>query len=135
MILSRERAELSNPKAVSEHIRKILLKLDRLERNKEHFFLISLNTRNKVKFVELISTGTVNASLVHPREVFRRSIIRGAAAAIICHNHPSGDAEPSEEDINITRRLIEAGKIIGIEVLDHVIIGTKSLSMKEKGII
>lgn len=135
MILSRERAKLSNPQAVSEHIRKILLKLDRLERNKEHFFLISLNTRNKVKFVELISTGTVNASLVHPREVFRRSIIRGAAAVIICHNHPSGDAEPSEEDINITRRLIEAGKIIGIEVLDHVIIGTKSLSMKEKGII
>jgi len=135
MILSREKAELSNPQAVSEHIRKILLRLDRLERNKEHFFLISLNTRNKVKFVELVSIGTVNASLVHPREVFRRSIITGATSVIICHNHPSGDADPSPEDINITRRLIEAGKIIGIEVLDHVIIGAKSLSMKEKGII
>ena len=135
MILSRERAELSTPQAVSEHIRKILLKLDRLERNKEHFFLISLNTRNKVKFVELVSIGTVNASLVHPREVFRRSIITGATSVIICHNHPSGDAEPSQEDINITKRLIEAGKIIGIEVLDHIIIGTKSVSMKEKGII
>jgi DNA repair protein RadC len=135
MILSREKAELKNPQEVSEHIRKIFEKLDRLERNKEHFFLISLNTRSKVKFVELISIGTVSSSLVHPREVFRRSILRGATSVIICHNHPSGDAEPSEEDISITRRLIEAGKIIGIELLDHVIIGSKSVSMKEKKII
>ena len=135
MILSREKAELRSPQEVSEHIRKILRKLDRLEKNKEHFFLISLNTRSKVKFVELVSIGTVNSSLVHPREVFRRSILRGASSVIICHNHPSGDPEPSEEDIGITRRLIEAGKIIGIEVLDHVIIGSKSVSLKEKGII
>jgi len=135
MILSREKTELTSPRAVSEHLRKILTKLDRLERNKEHFLLISLNTRKKVKFVELVSIGTVNTTLIHPREVFRRSIIRGAASVIICHNHPSGDCEPSQEDITITRRLIEAGKIIGIEVLDHVIIGTKSVSMKEKGII
>ena len=135
MILSREKAELRSPEAVSEHIRKILRKLDRLDRNKEHFFLISLNTRSKVKFVELVSIGTVNSGLVHPREVFRRSILRGASSVIICHNHPSGDPEPSEEDIGITRRLIEAGKIIGIEVLDHVIIGSKSVSLKEKGII
>jgi DNA repair protein RadC len=135
MILSREKAELKNPQEVSEHIRKILRKLDRLDRNKEHFFLISLNTRSKVKFVELVSIGTVNSGLVHPREVFRRSILRGASSVIICHNHPSGDPEPSEEDISITRRLIEAGKIIGIELLDHVIIGSKSVSLKEKGII
>lgn len=135
MILSKEKAELSNPQAVSKHIRKILRKLDRLDRNKEHFFLISLNTKNKVKFVELVSIGTVNTSLVHSREVFRRSIIRGASSIIICHNHPSGNSEPSEEDIGITRRLVEAGKIVGIEVLDHVIIGSKSFSMKERGII
>jgi DNA repair protein RadC len=135
MILSREKAELKNPEAVSEHIRKILRKLDRLDRNKEHFFLISLNTRSKVKFVELVSIGTVNSGLVHPREVFRRSILRGASSVIVCHNHPSGDPEPSEEDIGITRRLIEAGKIIGIEVLDHVIVGSKFVSLKEKGII
>ena len=135
MILSREKAELKSPQAVSEHIRKIFERLDRLDRNKEHFLLISLNTKSKVKFVELISIGTVNSSLVHPREVFRRSIIRGASSVIICHNHPSGDPEPSEEDIGLTRRLIEAGKIVGIEVLDHVIIGSKSVSMKEKGII
>jgi len=135
MILSREKAELTNPEAVAEHIHKILRKLDRLDRNKEHFFLISLNTRSKVKFVELVSIGTVNSGLVHPREVFRRSILRGASSVIVCHNHPSGDPEPSEEDIGITRRLIEAGKIIGIEVLDHVIVGSKSVSLKEKGII
>jgi DNA repair protein RadC len=135
MILSREKAELKNPQEVSEHIRKIFRKLDRLDRNKEHFFLISLNTRSKVKFVELISIGTVSSSLVHPREVFRRSISRGATSVIICHNHPSGDPEPSDEDVSLTRRLIEAGKIIGIELLDHVIIGSKSVSLKEKGII
>lgn len=135
MILSREKVELSNPQAVSEHIRRILRTLDRLDRDKEHFFVISLNTKNKVKFVELVSIGTVNASLVHPREVFRRCIMRGASAAIVCHNHPSGESEPSEEDINITKRLVEAGKIIGIEILDHVIIGQRWSSMKEKGII
>ena len=135
MILSREKAQLSNAQAVSDHMQKILQKMDSLERNKEHFFLISLTARNKVKFVELISIGTMNASLVHPREVFRRSIIHGAASVIICHNHPSGDPEPSEEDITITRRLIDAGKIIGIEVLDHIILGSKSVSLKEKGII
>jgi len=135
MILSRRKAELSNPQAVSEHIRKILRRLDRLDRDKEHFFVISLNTKNKVKFVELVSIGTANSSLVHPREVFRRCIMRGASAAIVCHNHPSGESEPSEEDINITRRLVEAGKIIGIEILDHVIIGQRWSSMKEKGII
>jgi DNA repair protein RadC len=135
MILSREKAQLTGPQDVSDHMRKILQKMDPLERNKEHFFLISLTTRNKVKFVELISIGTMNASLVHPREVFRRSIIHGAASAIICHNHPSGDPEPSEEDITITRSLVDAGKIIGIEVLDHIIIGSGSVSLKEKGII
>lgn len=135
MILSREKTELSNPQAVSEHIRRILRTLDRLDRDKEHFFVISLNTKNKVKFVELVSIGTANSSLVHPREVFRRCIIRGASAAIVCHNHPSGESEPSEEDINITKRLVEAGKIVGIEILDHVIIGQRWSSMKEKGII
>jgi DNA repair protein RadC len=135
MILSREKTELRNPQEVSQHIRKIFRKLDRLDRNKEHFFLISLNTRSKVKFVELISIGTVSSSLVHPREVFRRSISRGATSVIICHNHPSGDPQPSDEDVTLTRRLIEAGKIIGIEVLDHIIIGAKSVSLKEKGII
>jgi len=135
MILSREKTELSNPQAVSEHIGKILRRLDRLDRDKEHFFVISLNTKNRVKFVELVSIGTATTSLVHPREVFRRCIIRGASAAIVCHNHPSGESEPSEEDINITKRLVEAGKIIGIEILDHVIIGQRWSSMKEKGII
>jgi len=83
MILSREKTELSNPQAVSEHIGKILRRLDRLDRDKEHFFVISLNTKNKVKFVELVSIGTTNSSPVHPREVFRRCIIRGASAAIV----------------------------------------------------
>ena len=135
MIVSRETAELTNPQKAYEHLQKILRKQDRIERDKEHFFVIILNTRSKVKVIELISIGTMNASLVHPREVFRRAIQRGASSIILAHNHPSGDSEPSEEDINITRRMVDAGKLLGIEVQDHIIIGSKGLSFKEKGLI
>jgi DNA repair protein RadC len=85
--------------------------------------------------VELVSLGTLNASLVHPREVYRRAIKTGAFALIIAHSHPSGDCEPSEDDISLTKRLVEAGSIIGVEILDHVIIGNTILSFKEKGLI
>ena len=85
--------------------------------------------------MELVSLGTLNASLVHPREVYRRAIKAGASALIIGHSHPSGDCEPSEDDVSLTRRLVEAGKIIGIEILDHIIVGNTTLSFKEKGLL
>lgn len=135
MIISRERAELSTPHAVAGLLKKILRKEDCLSRDKEHFWVITVNTRNRVRFVELVSLGTMNASLVHPREIFRRAIIRGASSIILGHNHPSGNTEPSEEDLRITRRIVDAGKVIGIEVLDHVIIGLTDYSFKEKGLI
>jgi DNA repair protein RadC len=103
---------------------------------KEHFKLIILNTRNRIIGVSDISTGTLNASLVHPREVFKEAITRSASSVVVAHNHPSGDTQPSEEDIRITRRLVEAGKIMGIEVLDHIIVTRNSfLSLKAKGFI
>lgn len=135
MIVSREKAELSNPAAVADLLKKILKKEDCLSKDKEHFWVIIVDTRNKVRFVELVSMGTMNSSLVHPREIFRRAIRRGASSIILGHNHPSGNPEPSEEDLRITKRLVEAGKIIGIEVLDHVVIGTSGFSFKEKGLI
>ena len=80
--------------------------------------------------------GINNASVVHPREVFKEAVQRGSANIIVCHNHPSGDPNPSKEDINITIRLKECGRIMGIELLDHIIIGNnKYVSLKEKGII
>lgn len=101
---------------------------------KEHFVCLFLNTKNHVLAQETLSIGTLNASLVHPREVFRAAIKRSSASIICVHNHPSGDPTPSPEDIELTKRLIEAGRMIGIEVLDHVILGDQSfISLKEKG--
>ena len=135
MIVSQEKVELSNPTAAASLLKKILSKEDSLSRCREHFWVIIVDTRNRVRFVELISIGTMNASLVHPREVFRRAIKRGASSIILGHNHPSGNPEPSEEDVRITRKLVDAGRIVGIEVLDHVVIGSSSFSFKEKGLI
>lgn len=89
----------------------------------ECFKIIMVDTKNKVIKIEEISRGTLNSSLVHPREVFVKAIKQHAAAIVLAHNHPSGDTEPSAEDKSITRRLVEAGELIGISVLDHIIIG------------
>jgi DNA repair protein RadC len=107
----------------------------------ESFHVLILDTRNQLISREMVSLGIVDASLVHPREVFRAAIAAGAAAVVLAHNHPSGETTPSAEDIRITRQLIEAGKIIDIKVLDHVIIGRESpesgtpyLSLRESGL-
>lgn len=101
---------------------------------KEHFVCLFLNTKNHVIARETLSIGSLNASIVHPREVFRAAIQRGSASLICIHNHPSGDPTPSPEDIDMTHRLVQAGQVIGIEVLDHLIIGDqKYVSLKEQG--
>lgn len=101
---------------------------------KEHFVCLFLNTKNHVLAQETLSMGSLNASLVHPREVFRAAIKRSSASIICAHNHPSGDPTPSREDIELTGRLVEAGSLIGIDVLDHVIIGDHTyVSLKEQG--
>lgn len=103
---------------------------------KEHFRIILLNTKNHILAIEDISIGTLNASLVHPREVFSLAIKKAAASIIVVHNHPSGDPNPSKEDLNITKRLVDAGGIIGINVLDHIIIGNSGFySFKEHDMI
>lgn len=103
---------------------------------KEHFRIAILDTKNHIIAIEEISIGNLNSSIVHPREVFNIAIRRTANSIILIHNHPSGDPTPSREDINITNRLIEAGNIIGIKVLDHIIIGdNRYLSFRERNII
>lgn len=104
--------------------------------DREHFRAILLNTKNQVIGTDNVSVGTLNSSVVHPRELFRNAIKRGAASVILLHNHPSGDPTPSREDKDITQRVIEVGNIIGIEVLDHIIIGdNKFISLKAHGLI
>ena len=105
-------------------------------KNKEYFIAFYLDVRNYVIKKETISIGTLNASLVHPREVFEPAVRNLAAQIILSHNHPSGDPSPSEEDIKLTRQLLAAGKILGIEIIDHVIVSEKGfVSMKEKALM
>lgn len=104
--------------------------------DREHFCALLLNTKNQVLVRETISIGTLNSSAIHPRELFKAAIRRSAAAVILVHNHPSGDPTPSRQDIEVTNRLIEAGNIIGIQVLDHLVIGdNKFTSFKAKGLL
>jgi DNA repair protein RadC len=104
--------------------------------DREHFKCLYLNRKNQVISLETISIGGLANALVHPREVFKPAVKRSAAAVILIHNHPSGDPTPSKEDINITKRLIESGKLLGIEVLDHIIIGDgRYFSLKAGNVI
>ncbi len=104
--------------------------------HKEHFTIMMLNTKNHILGLRDISIGSLTASVVHPREVFETAIMHHSAAIILLHNHPSGDPSPSKEDIAVTQRLVKAGKIMDVPVLDHIIIGdNRFTSLKEKGVL
>ncbi len=123
--------DIKDPQSVVKAIRASIK-----DKAKEHFKLILLNTRNKIIGISTVSIGSLNASIVHPREVFKDAIMHNAYSVVLAHNHPSGDPEPSEDDLTITKRLTEAGKILGIEVIDHIIITkTGFFSFKEKGLL
>lgn len=105
-------------------------------RKKEHFILLLLDSRHRLLRVAEISVGTLDMSVVHPRETFREAIAANAAAIILAHNHPSGDPAPSREDLELTRRLTEAGRLMGIPVLDHLIVGAgQPLSLRSAGFL
>lgn len=107
---------------VAEIIRHIMLKWPKYEQDKEHFFTIGLLTDATIRYIDLTSVGTLNSSIVHAREVFRTAILNGCNAVIVAHNHPSENVEPSRQDKEVTEYLKNAGKIIGIDVLDHIIV-------------
>lgn len=95
------------------------------DKRKEHFIALYLNVRNKVIYSEVVSLGTLDANLVHPREVFRPAIAKSAGRIITLHNHPSGEVDPSDDDIELSKRLKEAGKIIGISILDNIVFNSR----------
>lgn len=105
-------------------------------KDREYFIVVTLDTKNQPTSINICHIGNLNSSIVHPREVFKTAVLSNAASILIAHNHPSGVVDPSREDKEITKRLVSAGNIIGIEVLDHLIIGDdKYLSFKEQGLI
>lgn len=124
---------ISCPKDIYE----VLTKVCRIQCNAEEvFILITLNIKNIVTGYFEVHRGTINTSLAHPREVFKRALLNNASDIIVAHNHPSGDPNPSKEDLQITERLKEAGNLLGINLLDHIIVGEdKYISLKEKGVL
>ena len=120
---------ISSPKDAYEMIKEQLEGLDR-----EQFIIACLNTKNEPTNITVVSVGSLNKAIVHPREVFKTAILSNAASVMAFHNHPSGDTTPSDQDIQLTHRLVEAGELLGIKLLDHLIIGDGSFtSLKEKG--
>jgi len=124
------RPVISSPADVDGLLRGRIANLDR-----ENFVAVLLNTKNEVLEISTISVGTLSSSLVHPREVFKPAIRASASSVVLAHNHPSGKVEPSREDREVTGRLTSAAEILGIEVLDHVIVGDEYFSMKEHGML
>lgn len=121
---------MSSPEKVYEILKPLFLQ------DRETFYLLSLNTKNGIIAIRTISIGSLNANVVHPREVFKAAILDSASSVIVAHNHPSGDPTPSREDLAITTKLVETGNIIGITLTDHVIIGDcRHYSLKESGSI
>jgi DNA repair protein RadC len=119
--LQDSKIKVQDSKQVAKVFQDLLLLEDKIDQEKEHFYVMHLDTRSRINMVELVNIGTLTASLIHPRETFRRAVIRGSASIIVAHNHPSGEVDPSEEDTKVTKLLFEAGNILGIKMLDHVI--------------
>lgn len=128
---SRQAETISTPEDVVRIVKPMLVGRDR-----EHFLACALSTKNKLLKVIEVSVGSLNASIVHPRELFKECVMLSAASVVVAHCHPSGDPSPSGADIQLTRRLIKAGDVLGIEVLDHVVIGGEEhASLRDLGLM
>jgi DNA repair protein RadC len=119
--LKDSKLKIGSPGEVAKVFDDLLGLEDAIERDKEHFYVMHLDVRCRVKLVEVVSIGTLTSALVHPRETFRRAVVEGAYSIIIAHNHPSGYTQPSDEDTKVTRGMCEAGRILWISLLDHII--------------
>jgi len=121
---------------VYKMVKQFLKRKPIIDREKEHFFVIGMLRNNKIRFIDIVSIGSVTATVVHPMNVFRLAVMKGVVNLIICHNHPSGNTQPSTADITLTKKLKEAGKVLEIQVLDHIIIGDAGYySFADEGMI
>ena len=127
--------KIVEPSDIARIITGFLDMADDVERDREHLYAIGLNIQNVVIYAELVSMGTATETLISPKEIFRRGCINNASCLILAHNHPSGETMPSDEDIDVTQRIYAAGKILGIVLVDHVIVGNngKFTSLKALG--
>ncbi len=131
------KTKIENPGKIAQIMTDILLSEQPQDQAKEHFYAIGLNTKNTIQFIELVHLGTLNGCMVHPREIFHIACVKHVNTMILCHNHPSGEPEPSTEDIRLTDKLKQAGKILDIEIIDHIIITTnkdKHYSFKQSNL-
>ena len=140
VVLVKEKVEKYElPRAIMnpEDAYKAIIEITSVEEEAQEVFgILILNTKNKIVAAHEVFRGVLDSSLVHPREVFKPAILHNAAAIICFHNHPSGDPEPSKEDVELSNRLVEAGKILDIEVFDHIIVGDdRYVSLKERGVM
>ena len=132
IVLKDTKITASDSKAVAKVFQDLLAVEDTIDQDKEHYYVMHIDARNKVKLVELVGLGTVNSASVHPRETFTRAVAERSVSIIVAHSHPSGEVEPSENDLKITSQLQKAGEILGIALLDHIIFSKeKYFSMKE----
>ena len=125
MQIKTKKTKIANAEDIAKIVTSILNAEDENDQLKEHFWAIGLRTSNVIEYLELVSLGSLNKGIVHPRETYRLAILKSVDRIIVAHNHPSGDLKPSENDHDITRRLVNAGEILGIKLLDHIIISLK----------
>lgn len=133
MLISSQRKKITSPKEIANIFQNILAFENDFSKDQEHFWVVGLNQKNVTQYIDLVSLGTVNESIIHPREVFRMAIHKGVVSILVCHNHPSGDLTPSNDDFKAIKRLKEVGDILGIKLIDSLIISsTEYLSFREK---
>ena len=122
MLIKQKYSLVNHPERVCNIMTSVLNAENEIDRNKEHFWVIGTNTKLRIEYIELVSLGGLSSSIVHPRETFRFAIMKGVSSLILVHNHPSTELTPSAEDYAITEKLKQAGDIIGINVIEHMII-------------
>lgn len=133
MLIATQKCYVLSPRCVAKILRNILKTEDAIDRKKEHFWTIGLSANNTVEYVDLVTLGTMDFGITHPRETYRLAVMKGVSRIITAHNHPSGTLTPSLKDLQVVKTLIKAGEIIGIKMLDHLIItetGFTSLNKK-----
>ncbi len=132
IIKEKTKDVLNTPEKVYKIIKSVLSLENEVDQDKEHFWVIGLNKALRLIYLELVSLGSLDSTIVEPREVFRMAIMRGVSSIIVAHNHPSGEIRPSIDDDNVTKKLVDGGKILKINVLDHIIVGDGFYSYKKE---